>query len=275
VTNKTPFHNFFNTTKTISFFFTASIFFFFTPLLTPIHAAVVINEVFPKADESWVELYNTGSESVSLNLWKIENTNGTTKSFIINASSIISGHSFISFPKSQTGITFNPDGDTINLFDASGAKTDSQNYPGVLGFNTSMGRSSDGAGSWSICTLATQNQTNQCPPPTPTPTPIATPIPTPSPSIPLTPTTTDFPTPIPKSDTISAIISPIILAPVDNPFFSPTPTPTPAVDTIKFEISKTLAVQIGIILGAWIVLICVAVIQKRNKRKILKKTIQP
>ncbi len=56
---------------------------FLTPQIpkfhTVVYASVVINELYPKpSDEQseWIELYNSGSESVSLNLWKLENTEG-------------------------------------------------------------------------------------------------------------------------------------------------------------------------------------------------------
>ncbi len=61
-------------------------------------AAVVINEMYPKyADPAWewVELYNTGSESVSLDRWKLAHTAGDGEPFILNASAVIQPHGFL------------------------------------------------------------------------------------------------------------------------------------------------------------------------------------
>ena len=221
------------------------LFFGFT---TPVRAAVVINEVYPKITNvawEWVELYNTDSTSVSLDRWKLDHTAGDAKSFILNASAIIQPHGFLTFYGSQTAINFGVDGDTVRLFDANGSLVDSQSYPGTLGYNTSIGRSADGGDGWVICTpdpyAATPNASNNCPP---APTPTATPIPTP----------TSTPTPQPKAD------RPLAETPTATPTSAPqtfgslipsptgqalgvtvllTPSPTPTTDVLQFKISKT------------------------------------
>lgn len=185
----------------------ALLLFFFSPLLISdtfsLQAAVVINEVFPITEDitkQWIELYNNGPDSVSLDRWKLENTYGEKKEFVMNASSIIPARGFLTFSQTQTGITLYKDGDTIKLFDTSNTMVDSQNYQSILGYNNAVGRSIDGEGSWINCTTATYNLPNNCPPP-PTPLPTAIPSPTPIP-----PTLTPFPTLTP-TPVLAAIIS--------------------------------------------------------------------
>ena len=72
-------------------------------------AAVVINEMYPKYSDpawEWVELYNTDSQSVSLNQWKLDHTGGDGNSFILNASMNIQPHSFLTLYGNQTAISF-------------------------------------------------------------------------------------------------------------------------------------------------------------------------
>lgn len=204
-------------------------FFFLSPIVVHnfAHAAVVINELFPKTDpvtREWIELYNAGSEPVSLDRWKIRTSGGEA---ILNASAIIAPHGFATFAQSQLAISFSIDGDTVQLFDANANRVDSQWYPGTLGYNTSMGRSIDGAGSWTLCTTATPNAANDCPQPSPT----ATPIPT--------------STPTPQQQTFAIFLptptAPQVLGTQDDvsPTPTPTPTPTPAsADMVQFSVSK-------------------------------------
>ena len=236
-------------------------------LLLPInvHAAVVINELYPKpSDEQseWIELYNTGSESVSLNLWKLENTTGEKKTFIINASAIIQAHAFLVFSKSQTGITMGNDGDTIKLIDQNNTTIDSQSFLGILGYNTSIGRTADGAGVWSTCTTSTPETKNSCPEPTTTPTPLASDTPTP------TVTPLSSPTPIVPIDTPTPIVEIVYITQI------PTPTPTPSGNELfTVHISKTVMIQALIVVVAWILLAIIAA-KKRHYKKQVKKTMQ-
>ncbi len=221
------------------------------------HAAVVINEIYPKpTDEQseWIELYNAGNESVSLNLWKLENTDGEKKSFIINASAIIQPKGFLLFPKSQTGISMRNEGDTIRLIDQNNTTVDTQTFQGILGYNTSMGRTVDGAGAWATCTTATPEAKNACPEPSATPSPItietpaatATAIPSPVPTIPQ-----DSPTPIVEVVVVTHI---------------PTPTPTSS-ETMTVVIPKTIGIQVLIVAVSWILLAVIALINTKKKKK--------
>lgn len=157
------------------------LFLFLSAGQSTVFAAVVINEIYPKYSDpawEWVELYNTGSESVLLDRWKLDHTAGDAESYILNASATIQPHGFLTLFGSQTSINFSIEGDTVRLFDANGTLADSKSYPGTLGYNTAMGRSTDGGDSWVICApnphAATPNKPNNCPIPTSTPTPIPT-----------------------------------------------------------------------------------------------------
>jgi hypothetical protein len=218
--------------------------FLFLLVATHARAAVVINEIYPKyADPvwEWVELYNTDASAVSLDRWKLDHTTGDGKSFILNASARIEPHGFLTLKGSQTGIAFSVEGDTVRLFDANGALADSKSYPGTLGYNTSMGRSTDGGDGWVICApepyAATPNTNNKCPPAptaTPVPTPTGTPTPTPKPTA--TPTPMFTPTLAPQSfGLIMATPTPpqILGATVT---ITPTPAPT---DLLRFTVSKS------------------------------------
>jgi hypothetical protein len=233
---------------------------FFTPVA---HAAVVINEVFPKTvnvENEWIELYNTGTEPVTLDRWKLENTSGDTKTYIFNGSSVIEAHSFLMFFGSQTQISLNKNGDTIRLLDENGNLRDSKTYQGTLGYNTSMGSSTDGGGDWTICTTATPNKTNNCPAPTATPvpptpmptsapTPIPTAIPTPLPSP--TPSPTGEPTPIPVSPT------PLVI-----PTQQVVTTKTTDIQTNKRQIIGVIGLGIG---TGWILfMVIVGLLRKRK-----------
>lgn len=255
-------------------FIATLLFFFLIP--TQAFADVVINEIYPKpTDEQseWIELYNTAAESVSLNLWKLENVTGEKKSFIINASAIIQGHGFLIFPKSQTSISLTNEGDTVRLIDAQGAIMDSQGYNGTLGFNTSVGRSPDGGIGMTICTSATMEAKNDCP--IPTPTPSSAPSPTNSPV--LTPTEIPVEPVFQNTNNPSDETIPRITRAPEKMDTTVTPTQTIPPDMVKIEIpksilvSKVLMIQITIVIGAWGLLAGIA--YTRNKRK-KKKTTQ-
>jgi hypothetical protein len=228
-----------------------------------IFATVVINEIYPKTEDisqTWIELYNNGNESVSLDRWKIENTSGNPTFFSLNASSIIPGKGFLTFPQSQYGFTLNKEGDTVRLFDASNNKVDEQSYQGIIGYYQSVGRSTDGAGVWTNCTSSTQNSSNNCiaPPPTTTPLPTETPGPT------MTPYPTDAPMVVATS-IVATPIAQLQSASTENNLPLPTTTPTPATTTqpAAFPLAIVLFIIIVII---WIVIIGIIMWKKKTTK---------
>lgn len=250
--------------------------FFTIPLLsirqTTVHAAVVINELFPKVEDvtqEFIELYNTGDTSVSMNQWKLSNTTGTVKTYVLGASPTIDPHGYVTFYQPQTGITFAINGDTVVLTNDHGTVADSQSFPGMLGYNTPMGRSPDGSGIWVICNKITPNQPNDCPVATPSPSPTLTPIPSNTP----TPVPTDAPTPTEETVQGLPVYQPPQSSRVLGRITTPTPTPTPT-DTLftirvpnTIAISKPLAIQITVVAGVWFILIVIATLQKKRKHK--------
>ena len=247
--------------------------FFLAPFFThtSVYAAVVINELLPKTDPAsreWIELYNTGSETISLDRWHIDHTAGDVKSFILPANALVSPHGFLTFSGTQTAIVFSVEGDTARLFDANGTLVDSKNYPGTLGYNTSIGRSTDGGDGWANCApdpyTATPDKPNNCPPaptPTPTPTPVNTPTPTPRPLPTNTPS--PIPTPTPAQQTFGSFLpSPTqiqVLGAEDTT--SPTPTADPTRLTLNMD--KILAYQILAVTVAWGLIAAVAYVRRK------------
>lgn len=220
-------------------------------IVTQIHAAVVINEIAPKYTDptwEWVELYNTDSASVSLDRWKLDHSAGDGTSYILNASFVIEPHGFLTLSTSQTAIAFSVDGDTVRLFNQNGSLVDSKSYPGTLGYNTSMGRSTDGGDGWVICTpdpyTATPGKANMCPPaPTATPVPTSTATPTPAPT-PTPPRVFVLPTlpPIQSLQPTQQTFGSIMATP--TPFQvlgveTISPTPTPPADVLQFAIARS------------------------------------
>lgn len=254
------------------------ILFFLFPLFNPVRAAVLINEIYPKTVDTtyeWVELYNTGVQSVSLDRWRLDHTTGDGKSFTLNASAIIQPHDFITLYGSQTAIAFSIDGDTVRLFDANNTLVDTKEYPGTLGYNTSMGRISDGGGGWAICTpippyAATPNQPNNCPP---APTPTATPIPTsalPTPTLRPTATPTPavltlasiLPTPTPDATPPSQVLGAVEANPPEG---MPATSPT---DVFQFAIAKASIayVLLGIAAAALSLMLTLWLRQRRMRK---------
>lgn len=229
------------TMKYIRLIFAIGIFFL---LITPVHAAVVLNEIYPKTSDpnyNWIELYNTGNESVSLNQWKIDHFQGDGKASVLNASMIIGPHAFLTLYGTQMGITFGTDGDTIRLLTNTNQVVDSVSYPSILGYNTSYGRNPDGTGSWVICVPVppygpTPNTNNNCPE-APSPTTAPTPTPTPLPKLETTVIPHSFaqivstPTPTPEVLGVVVTNTPI-------PLFTVTPTKTEN-STFQFTFPKT------------------------------------
>ncbi len=274
-------------TRQSSYSIGAIILFLLSPLFTnsSAHAAVVINELLPKTDPSsyeWIELYNTGSESVYLDRWHLDHTAGDSKSFILPANALIQPHGFLIFLGSQTAISFSVEGDTARLFDANGTLVDSKSYPGTLGYNTSIGRSTDGGDGWVICAPdplynATPDKPNNCPP-APTPTPTSTPFPTATSTPTPLPTATPIPTPQPKADrpladtparqTFGSMLpSPAeirILGAADTTF----PTPAPDLTHLTLKIDKILTFQIFAVAAAWSVIAVAAYVRRKKRRRL-------
>jgi hypothetical protein len=235
------------------------------PLQT-VRAAVLINEMLPKtedATQSYIELYNTGDDSVSLNQWKLTETQRQNQ-FVLNASWIIPGHGYLALFKEKTGIVFDMAGDTLILTNERGEEVDSKSYLGTLGFYMSIGRSPDGGDGWTVCISATPGEKNNCPPTTPTPT--ETPVPTATEEVTPPEETTEAPPPRPAVEGAQTTQPQLIVVAA-----TPTPTPTPG-DALTISIpttivvSRRLAAQALFVIAAWALLAMVA--RSRRKKKV-------
>lgn len=243
----------------------------FLSLRSSVYAAsdITINEFSARGDPDWVEIYNTGSETKSLEGWVIRDSTDSNK--ISLSGSICSGGT----RKFDFSNRLNNAGDDIKLLDSESAVTPqdsltyfSANIPEHQD-NQSTSRNPDGSSSWVVQTTPTPNDNTSCnPQPTPTPNPSPSPSPSPTATPASTSTTTSSstsstnPTPTPlKSPSpkptpkASPSQSPLTLGQTDtqNSDSQPTPTPEPAGEE---SLSKTKAA--AIITGAGAILIALS-----------------
>lgn len=87
-------------------------------------AQVLINEFLPNPDDSrdegeWIELYNSGSDEVSLDGWSLDDQEGGSKPFLLDGMTI-TGNNFLVIEKALSKISLNNDGDEVRLFSHQG-----------------------------------------------------------------------------------------------------------------------------------------------------------
>lgn len=258
-----------------------------------IFAAVVINEIqVEPASSQWVELYNTGPDTVDITGWAIDDNAGTQK-FIIPASTALPVGTCISF---QSGnFNWNTSSNDSALLLSGETRIDEYAFSKSPGDSMSFARNPDGTGDWTTSSAPSRDRLNSsgapCTTPTPTPTIIPTatptynPTPTKSPTNTPTPTNTPIPTATPTSASTQAAATPTpakkniptptkvsitstpIITPTQDDVLqgqilgftdSPTPTPTDAPsdnrDKIKPLVLSLLFVALGlsILMGLFI-----------------------
>ena len=164
--------------------------FLFQLNISPTFAAPVINE-FSSADSSdWIEIYNSGGETVDLSLYRFRDLTANNK---LDLSGNLNPGSFAVFDWSNK---LNNGGDLIKLVLSSDESIIDQisygDQGGVSapGPGQTAGRRQDGGGEWVLFISASKNSSNNsvstfAPP---TPTPSKTPTPTKSPTPTKTPT---------------------------------------------------------------------------------------
>jgi hypothetical protein len=108
---------------------------------------ISINEILPSpkgADETdeWIELYNSNNFEVDLSGWKIQDTNGTPKTFTISDGIKILANGFLVFKRPETKIMLNNDADGLNLLSPDNKTADSMTFNSAV-----MGQSYNRAGS--------------------------------------------------------------------------------------------------------------------------------
>ena len=195
-------------------------------------ADVVINEVLPNPSGSdssepdeFIELFNNGSEMVVITGWTVSDTGGSTKTYTIPDTNLVSG-GYASLRREVTAIILNNSGDEgVVLKDTEGTVENSMSFSSNI-VGKSWSRIPNGTGSFVNNTTPTENLINIAPP-TPTPTPTATPSPTPTATATATsaPTSTPTPTATPTR------------TPTPSPRGSPSGTPKPKTPTPSPEVS--------------------------------------
>ena len=181
-------------------------------------ASVYINEFGSSDNPDWVEIYNSGSSSVDLSLYKLEDLAANT----LTLSGTITAGGFATFDWSNR---LNNSGDTIKLnLLADNSTVDSVVYGSGGSISApsagqSGGRQTDGGSGLVVFTAASKGVTNNSSVPTPSPTSSPTPTPSPGP----TNTNTPTPTKVPNTPTPT-------LTSTSSPTKKPTSTPSSTED---------------------------------------------
>jgi len=170
-------------------------------------AALYINEFSSDtegtiSDPDWIEIYNSGPDSVDLSVYRLRDSTVTNKK---DLNGIIGVDSFEVFDWSNK---LNKSGDIIKLLLISDESIIDQMGYGDQGndvFTPSVGQSAgrqpNGSNSWTVFATSTKKSSNNTSSPAPTSTPSLTPIPSPTPKptkITSTKTTASSPTPTQK-----------------------------------------------------------------------------
>lgn len=155
-----------------------------------VRAAPIINEISPKGELEWVELYNPDTESADLAGWILKDGNQSTSDDIL-LSGVIEPGDYLVFTHEKGWL--NDGGDTISLIATGSASADSVTYSAV-GEGKTYARIPDDSENWSSDADPTQGAPNPAPLPSPSvvpspessphqaPSPAPTPIETPAPS---------------------------------------------------------------------------------------------
>lgn len=103
-----------------------------TPISPSGKPSVVINEALPNPvgsdDAEFVELYNSGSEKVSLLGWSLDDGPGGSNPYKINEEIIIEPKEYLVFERAETDIALNNNTDEIRLFDSNNQLVDATGY---------------------------------------------------------------------------------------------------------------------------------------------------
>lgn len=103
--------------------------------LHEVYGQLLISELLPDPVGSdsgeWIELFWNGSAEIDLSGFALDDAEGGSKPRILEGVRIKAG-AFAVFPKSLTGLTLNNGGDTVRLYEPSGALIDSIEYEGSV-----------------------------------------------------------------------------------------------------------------------------------------------
>ncbi len=81
---------------------------------------IFLNELLPSpegpdSENEWIELLNQNDFAVDISGWKLSDIIGTTKTYSFPDQTIIQANGFLVFQRTETNITLNNSGDTINF----------------------------------------------------------------------------------------------------------------------------------------------------------------
>lgn len=96
-------------------------------------SGIVFNEILPSpegpdAENEWIEIFNQNNFEVDLSSWKIIDTIGRTKTYVLSKGVKISTQGFLVLSRPETKITLNNDGDGLNLLQPNGKIIDTITY---------------------------------------------------------------------------------------------------------------------------------------------------
>ena len=132
---------------------------------------IKINEFMPNPSNGngWIEIYNMGEASVNITNWQLDDSNSSGSSVPYNITGIISKNQFRAVYSNETNIDLNATADEVRLINRYGSVVDNFTYYdgqifGNITYNKSVeisiGRSSDGTGSWTVFTNSTPGSSN-------------------------------------------------------------------------------------------------------------------
>lgn len=174
----------------------------------PARAAVILNEISPRTDPEWVELYNDAPTPVDLASWKLVDKAGNTEYFATQ--SAIPATSYLVFTRAKGWLNDTSD-ESLFLYDAASSLLDSVSYPSVKEGLT-VARIPSVSGAWftdQSPSLGFANPTpTPSPPASPSPSPTISPSPVASPVIAATPTPSPSPVPSPSVVVAGVVATP-------------------------------------------------------------------
>jgi len=96
-------------------------------------SGIVFSEILPSpegpdAENEWIEIFNQNNFEVDLSSWKIIDTIGRTKTYVLSKGVKISTQGFLVLPRPETKITLNNDGDGLSLLQPNGKIIDTITY---------------------------------------------------------------------------------------------------------------------------------------------------
>lgn len=118
----------------------------------PFSSDVIINEVLPNPKGSdnegeFIELYNKGNQTVNLNSWQLDDEEGGSSPHTIE-NKVISAGQYLAFYRSETGIAFNNDGDSVRLIQPDGKVSSQTSYSESASEEVSYARDTDNSWKW-------------------------------------------------------------------------------------------------------------------------------